>query len=45
MSDHSEKAAAGFGGVIWFIDFVHPVWWKVLVGLIIWPYDLGAALR
>ena len=42
--------AAG-SGVIWFIGwlftigFVNLVWWKILLGIIIWPYFLGVAMR
>jgi hypothetical protein len=40
-----------FGGAIWFIgwlftwSFAQLVWWKVLLGIIIWPYFLGEAVR
>ena len=54
MSDgghHEGRAAAGFGGAIWFIGwlffigYLSPVWWKIIVGIILWPYYLGVALR
>jgi len=38
------------GGVIWFIgwlftiSFAHLVWWKILLGIIVWPLFLGQAL-
>lgn len=38
-------------GTIWFIgwmftlSFAKLVWWKGLLGLLIWPYYLGAAIR
>ena len=41
---------AGLGGAIWFIGwlftigYAHLVWWKILLGIIVWPYYLGAAL-
>ncbi len=44
-------ASAGAAGVIWFIGwlftigFVNLVWWKILLGVIIWPFYLGQALR
>jgi hypothetical protein len=44
-------AAAGFGGVIWFagwlftIGFANLVWWKVILGIVVWPYYLGLVLR
>lgn len=39
------------GGTIWFIgwlftiSFAQLVWWKILLGIIIWPYFLGLAVR
>jgi hypothetical protein len=39
------------GGTIWFIGwlftwgFAQPVWWKILVGIIAWPYFLGEFVR
>ena len=39
------------GGVIWFIGwlltigFAQLVWWKIIVGIVVWPYFLGLALR
>ena len=44
---HNSPALAG---VIWFIGwlftigFASLVWWKILLGIIIWPYFLGVAL-
>lgn len=38
-------------GVLWFIGWLFTlayarlIWWQALVGLIIWPYYLGVALR
>jgi hypothetical protein len=46
----SGSAAGGVGGAIWFIgwlftwSFAHLVWWKIIVGIVIWPYWLGAAV-
>jgi len=44
--------AAGAGvGVIWFagwlftISYVQLVWWKIIVGIVVWPYFLGQFLR
>ncbi|MFC1969781.1 hypothetical protein ACFLVV_01010 [Chloroflexota bacterium] len=37
-------------GAIWFIGWLFTigyaglVWWKILLGLIVWPYFLGVAL-
>ena len=44
-------APAATGGAIWFIGFLFTigyanlVWWKILLGIIIWPYFLGVAVR
>ena len=41
--------SAGLGGVIWFIGWLFTigyaelVWWKILLGIVIWPYYLGTA--
>ena len=47
----SRGAEAGaVGGIIWFIGFLFTigyanlVWWKILLGIIIWPYFLGQAV-
>lgn len=38
-------------GIFWFIGwlftiaFAKLVWWQALIGLIVWPYFLGLALR
>lgn len=46
-----QPGGAGVAGVIWFIGwlftigFANLVWWKILLGLIIWPYYLGLAVR
>lgn len=45
----SGGGAAGLGGTIWFIGwlftigYANLVWWKILLGIIIWPYFLGIA--
>ena len=44
-------AAGAAGGTIWFIGwlftigYANLVWWKILLGIIIWPYFLGVAVR
>ncbi len=54
MSDSGHfqgKTVAGLGGIIWFIGWLFTIgyaqliWWKIIVGLIIWPYFLGVAVR
>jgi hypothetical protein len=44
-------AAAGLGGTIWFagwlftISFAQLVWWKIILGIVVWPLFLGWAVR
>jgi hypothetical protein len=56
VSDETKRACGGGGGAvvagpIWFIGwlftiaFAHLVWWKAIIGLVLWPYFLGVALR
>lgn len=46
---HHGPPASSFG-IIWFIGwlftwgFAQLVWWKILLGIIIWPYWLGVAV-
>jgi hypothetical protein len=41
---------AAFGGVIWFIGwlftigYANLVWWKIILGIVVWPYYLGQAV-
>ncbi len=44
---HGGGAAGGlwFAGWLFFLAFTQPIWWKALLGLIVWPYYLGIALR
>lgn len=43
--------ASHIGGMLWFggwlftIGFAELVWWKALLGLVLWPYFLGATVR
>jgi hypothetical protein len=44
--------AAGAGiGLIWFIGwlftigYVNLVWWKIILGIFVWPYFLGVHIR
>jgi hypothetical protein len=44
----NKGGAAGFAGAFWFagwlfsIGFAHLVWWKIILGIVVWPYFLGA---
>jgi hypothetical protein len=43
--------AAGLSGGFWFagwlftISFANLVWWKIILGIVVWPYFLGIAVR
>ena len=45
------NAAGALTGTIWFIGwlftigFAQLVWWKIIVGIVVWPYFLGLAVR
>lgn len=52
--EHRSKRGGGgpaITGTIWFIGwlftigFANLVWWKILLGLVVWPYFLGEAVR
>jgi hypothetical protein len=49
--DRRGSASAGAGGLLWFggwlftIGFAKLVWWKVMVGIVVWPYFLGLQIR
>jgi hypothetical protein len=42
--------AAGLAGAFWFagwlftIGFTQLVWWKIILGIVVWPYYLGVFL-
>ena len=44
------KSAGTVGGTIWFIGwlftigFAKLVWWKAILGLVVWAYYLGVAV-
>ena len=47
----TRPAPNSLGGMLWFagwlftIAFAKLVWWKALLGLVVWPYFLAQALR
>lgn len=47
---HGSNAAASVG-IFWFmgwlfaIAFANLIWWKIIVGIVVWPYFLGLAVR
>jgi hypothetical protein len=47
-STASPPQAAGmlwFAGWLFTIGFAHLVWWKAILGLVLWPYFIGTAIR
>jgi hypothetical protein len=53
MGDGNKGAAgaASLAGMLWFagwlftISFANLVWWKIILGLVVWPLFLGVQLR
>ena len=49
MSKGNGAAGAG-AGIFWFIGwlftigYANLVWWKIILGLAVWPYFLGVEL-
>ena len=51
MAEKKEKKnmnkSSGFFGVFWFIGwlftigFADLVWWKIILGIVVWPFYLG----
>ena len=45
-----KSSGPGFG-LFWFagwlftIAFAELVWWKTILGIVVWPYFLGVAVR
>jgi hypothetical protein len=45
------KNGGGFAGVFWFagwlftIAIANLVWWKIILGIIVWPFYLGDVVR
>ena len=35
----------GFIGWLFTIGYVNLVWWKIILGIVVWPYFLGVDLR
>ena len=42
-----KQGGSAFGGAIWFIGwlftigFADLVWWKIILGVVVWPFFLG----
>ena len=41
---HSVSGMLWFGGWLFTIGYLHLPFWKAVLGLVVWPYYLGAAL-
>ena len=45
------KNSGGFFGAFWFagwlftIALAELVWWKIILGIVVWPFYLGVAVR
>lgn len=48
---HHGSVYGGLAGVIWFggwlftIGYASLVWWKIILGIVVWPLYLGITLR
>lgn len=54
MSEQKKRGGMAPGasaGVIWFIgwlftiSFAELVWWKIILGIVVWPFFLGQVVR
>ena len=51
MAVHSKMQVDAGIGIFWFIGwlftiaFAKLIWWQALLGLVVWPYFLGLAVR
>jgi hypothetical protein len=44
---HTGSSLAGviwFGGWLFTIGFAHLIWWKIILGIVVWPLYLAQAL-
>ena len=50
MDKRMANTSGALAGVIWFIgwlftiSFAHLVWWKIILGIVVWPLFLGQAV-
>lgn len=42
---HPLAGMLWFAGWLFTVGFAKLVWWKVLLGLVVWPYFLGVFVR
>jgi hypothetical protein len=51
MDKRMVNTSGAIGGVIWFIGwlftigFAQLVWWKIILGIVVWPLFLGQTVR
>lgn len=51
MTTVKVKPTTGAAGMLWFagwlftIGFAKLIWWKALLGLVVWPYFLATTVR
>jgi hypothetical protein len=51
MAGDKGAAGASFAGAFWFagwlftIMFSQLVWWKIILGIVVWPLFLGETVR
>jgi hypothetical protein len=50
-ANKTMKGTSGaLSGTIWFIGwlftigYVHLIWWKIILGIVVWPFYLGGFL-
>ena len=47
MERRMRMRGAGFMGAFWFagwlfsIGYIHLVWWKIILGIVVWPWFMG----
>jgi len=50
MDKHTANTSGAFAGAFWFmgwlftISFAHLVWWKIILGIVVWPLFLGQTM-
>jgi low temperature requirement protein LtrA len=42
---HGVGGGLWFGGWLFTIGYANLVWWKIVLGVVVWPLFLGLALR
>jgi hypothetical protein len=46
----NKSTGGALGGTLWFlgwlftIGFANLVWWKIILGIVVWPFYLGDAV-